>query len=146
MISIGSNMRTTVTGERPLGNIRDAIARTGPPHGLALTHPAAQIIDSPNCMRKTASTKSYGVAVCLSGVFGILGVHHFYLGCWLHGLADIAMTAAAVYYFIIGEPAVGLTILAVDYIHTIVVTIILLTGNYRDGNGCYVTYPGQKLN
>jgi len=38
------------------------------------------------------SPKSYGVAVCLSTIFGVLGIHHFYLGRYLHGLLDVTMT------------------------------------------------------
>lgn len=97
-------------------------------------------------MQKIASTKNYGVAVSLSGVFGILGIHHFYLGCWLHGLIDLGMTVTAFYFLMIDRPLAGFCILAVDILHTFIVTIILLTGGYKDGNGHYVIYPGQKLN
>ena len=37
------------------------------------------------------STKSYGAAVSLCGVFGTVGIHHFYLGNWLHGLFDLGL-------------------------------------------------------
>jgi hypothetical protein len=30
-------------------------------------------------------------------------------------------------------------------IHALVVTIVLFTGNFRDGEGRIVCYPGQKL-
>ena len=92
-----------------------------------------------------SSRKKYGVAVALSGVFGIFGIHHFYLGRWLHGFVDLAMTVSAFYFIVVDRPILGWGILAVDYIHTIIVTILLLIGSYRDGYGDIVSYPGQKL-
>ena len=97
-------------------------------------------------MQKTESQKNYGTAVILSGIFGILGIHHFYLGCWLHGLVDLGMTVSALFLITNGHEGVGLLILGIDILHTILITILLLTGGYKDGEGCYVTYPGQKLN
>ena len=97
-------------------------------------------------MNKIASEKSYGVAVSLSGIFGIFGIHHFYLGCWLHGVIDLGMTLTALYLIMSLNYVAGLALLAVDIIHTFIVTIMLLTGAYKDGNGHYVVYPGQKLN
>jgi len=93
----------------------------------------------------TPSPKSYVVAVCLSGVFGILGIHHFYLGRWMHGCLDLGMTLAAIFLIIIGGSLWGALILGVDVIHTFIVTILLLVGAYKDGNGKIVAYPGQNL-
>jgi hypothetical protein len=89
------------------------------------------------------SPKSYGVAVCLSGIFGILGVQHFYLGRPLLGVVDVALTAAFVYLFAVGEPLWGVLFLVADFAHSMVVTIQLLVGGYRDGDGAVVAYPGQ---
>ncbi|WP_259780347.1 TM2 domain-containing protein [Aestuariispira ectoiniformans] len=98
------------------------------------------------------SEKSYGVAVCLSGIFGVLGIHHFYLGRYLHGLVDLGMTLVAFVLYIYGVGAgqgsfvlIGGIIFAIDIIHTLWITILLLIGQYRDGNGLLVTYPGQRV-
>lgn len=92
------------------------------------------------------SQKSYICTVYLSGIFGIFGIHHFYLGCWIHGLLDLGMTLSALTLLFTGQPKIGLTILAIDLIHTLIVTVMLLTGTYKDGSGKTVTYPGQRLN
>ena len=91
------------------------------------------------------SKKKYNTAVCLSGIFGLLGVHHFYLGRWLHGIADLSMTVGALTLIGIGSKVVGFTVLGIDIIHTLIVSILLLTGSYKDGNGDVITYPGQTI-
>ena len=97
------------------------------------------------------SPKKYGVAVCLSAIFGLLGIHHFYLGRWLHGLIDLSMTIGAFTLIMIvsvespNAVIAGVLLLAVDIIHTIIITILLLTGSYKDGSGKIVAYPNQKL-
>lgn len=85
------------------------------------------------------------MAVCLSGVFGVLGVQHFYLGRHLEGLADVAMSVGWVYSFAAGHPLIGVLLLAIDGLHSFVVTIMLLTGSFNDGQGRRVCYPGQVL-
>ena len=97
------------------------------------------------------SPKSYGVAVILAGIFGVLGVHHFYLGRILHGLFDLSLTVGAVIFYIIGglTGSVTLILIAValfgtDVIHTIYVFYKLLVGEYNDGYGRLVVVPGQK--
>jgi len=92
------------------------------------------------------SDKKYGVAVALSGVFGLLGIHHFYLGRFFHGLVDLSLTLTGVYFLVGEQEILGWCILAVDYIHTVIVMIMLLIGAYKDSQGKIVTYPGQKLN
>jgi TM2 domain-containing membrane protein YozV len=92
-----------------------------------------------------SSPKSYVTAVCLSSVFGILGIHHFYLGRWFHGLLDFSMTISAFVLIGVGMEALGYLILGVDIIHTFIITILLLIGAYKDGGGNVVTYPGQQL-
>jgi len=91
------------------------------------------------------SQKSYVLAVCLSSVFGLLGIHHFYLGRWIHGFLDFSMTIAAFILIVAGLDLLGIIILCIDVAHTFVVTILLLVGAYKDGNGDLVTYPGQNL-
>ena len=95
---------------------------------------------------ETPSDKSYGVAVCLSAIFGVLGIQHFYLGRWAEGLLDLGLALATVVLFLLGEPLLALLVGAIDAIHTFIVTIMLLTGSFRDGRGRRVCYPGQKLN
>ena len=94
---------------------------------------------------ETPSTKSYGVAVALSAVFGVLGIQHFYLGRWLEAFIDLGLAIATVYLFVIGEPGWAILTALVDGIHTFIVTIMLLTGSFRDGHGRLVCYPGQRL-
>jgi TM2 domain-containing membrane protein YozV len=43
--------------------------------------------------------KSYGIAVSLCGVFGVLGIHHFYLEDYLHGFADLGLFVLAMVFF-----------------------------------------------
>ena len=91
------------------------------------------------------SPKKYVTAVCLSGVFGLLGIHHFYLGRWLHGIADFSMTIGGLILIGMGFSLMGIVLLGIDVIHTFIITILLLIGAYRDGAGNIVTYPGQKI-
>ena len=74
-----------------------------------------------------------------------MGVHHFYLGRWVHGIADLSMTVGAIILIVIGSELLGYLILGVDIIHTLIVSIFLLTGSYKDGNGDVITYPGQTI-
>lgn len=92
-----------------------------------------------------ASQKNYGTAVCLAGIFGILGIHHFYLGRIVHGLFDLSLSLVGFTLIVLDYEWMGWGLLAIDFIHTIAVTIMLLVGSYKDGLGKIVTYPGQKL-
>lgn len=94
------------------------------------------------------SPKSYGVAVALCGVFGTMGIHHFYLGNIVHGLFDFILFVAAVYFFFaaVSNDDVSLFLLAfslfiVDAIHTFIVFFMLITGHAKDGRGRVVTIP-----
>lgn len=92
------------------------------------------------------SPKSYGVAVALSGIFGIIGIHHFYLGNWLHGLIDLGLSVAGITCIFSDDPMtvlVGAFLLFVDVLHTIIVIYRLFVGKCRDGQGLLVAYPGQ---
>ena len=91
------------------------------------------------------SPKSYAVAVILSAIFGILGVHHFYCGRHLHGIFDLGLSIGGFVALGFEAYALGIGLLLVDFIHTLIVTIQLLIGVYRDGDGRVITYPGQKL-
>ena len=90
------------------------------------------------------SQKSYGIAVCLSGIFGILGIHHFYLERWGMGIFDLGLSISGYCLIIFGYPIIGILLLAIDGIHTIYVTYKLLVGEFKDGHGRIVPYPGQK--
>ncbi|BCE03243.1 NINE protein [Marinicellulosiphila megalodicopiae] len=96
-------------------------------------------------MNTVPSNKSYGVAVCLSGIFGVVGVHHFYLGRYIEGIIDFSMFVLSMYFFYTGQIWLAVLFFLVDGIHTFVVTIMLLTGSIKDGDGKLVCYPGQKI-
>lgn len=91
------------------------------------------------------SERSYGVAVSLSAIFGILGVHHFYLGRIAHGLFDLSLSISGFTFLAMDRPIPAIVLLGIDWLHTIVVTFQLLVGAYRDGQGRLVTYPGQRI-
>jgi TM2 domain-containing membrane protein YozV len=91
-----------------------------------------------------ASDKKYATAVILAGIFGTVGIHHFYVGRWKMGLLDLGMLIATIAFFIAEEPVMALIFLACDVIHTILVTYYLLVGQYRDGEGKLIMYPGQQ--
>ena len=91
------------------------------------------------------SEKRYSRAVILSAVFGFVGIQHFYLGRLGEGLLDLGLTVAWVYCFATAQFLLGALFLIADVVHALTVTIMLLTGNFRDGDGHVVCYPGQKL-
>jgi hypothetical protein len=95
---------------------------------------------------ETESDKSYAVAVCLSAIFGVIGVQHFYLGRYLLGLADLSLSILALYCFLTGQWLYALFFFGLDFLHSLVTTILLLTGSFKDGMGNVVCYPGQELN
>lgn len=89
------------------------------------------------------SGKSYGIAVCLSAIFGILGIQHFYLERWGMGLFDLALSIGG-YGLILSGHYWGAALLVIDFVHTLYVTYKLFVGEYADGDGRIVAYPGQK--
>jgi TM2 domain-containing membrane protein YozV len=91
------------------------------------------------------SRRSYATAVALSSVFGFVGVQHFYLGRWGEGLLDVGLSVGWMLSFAHGEIFLGVVLLILDGIHAFAVTIMLLTGNFKDGEGHVVCYPGQRL-
>ncbi len=94
---------------------------------------------------ETRSPKSYGLAVSLSAVFGVLGIQHFYLERWFEAFIDFGLAVSTVVLLFMREPLLALLVAAIDATHTFIVTIMLLTGSFRDGHGRLVCYPGQKL-
>ena len=91
-----------------------------------------------------SSSHSYAVAVTLSAIFGVLGVQHFYLKRWGEGIFDLFLTSAAIYALAQGMPLVAMAFFGLDLLHTVVVTYLLLTGQFKDGSGKIVRYPGQR--
>ncbi len=89
------------------------------------------------------SDKSYIVAVSLSGIFGYFGIQHFYFGRYIEGCIDILLTIGWIYYFAVGQPLIAIIYLGIDLIHTLITTVLLLTGSFKDGKGRTVCYPGQ---
>jgi hypothetical protein len=92
------------------------------------------------------SPKKYGTAVILSMIFGVVGVHHFYLGNWLHGLLDFSLLVFGIIFISSDNQTLvplGMLLLIIDAIHTIWVTYRLFAGQCRDGQGRLVAYPGQ---
>jgi len=92
---------------------------------------------------QVTSSKSYGIAVCLSAIFGILGIHHFYLERFGMGVFDLALSLIG-FWLVISGNYWGVLFLGIDALHTIYVTYKLLVGEYADGDGRFVAYPGQK--
>jgi len=95
--------------------------------------------------REQPSDKSYTIAVCLSAIFGVVGIQHFYLGRYVEATIDLVLFIATIYLFVTGQILFAVVVGAIDAIHTFIVTIMLLTGSFRDGGGRLVLYPGQKL-
>ena len=92
------------------------------------------------------SPKKYGTAVMLSMIFGVHGVHHFYLGNWLHGLLDFSLLVIGLLCLYSDNSTaipIGMLLLIIDAIHTIWVTYTLIVGKCQDGQGRLVAYPGQ---
>jgi len=91
------------------------------------------------------SEKSYGKAVALSAVLGFLGAQHFYLGRPLEGLLDVGLGLGALVALFTGHVLLAGLFILLDAGHSLLVTILLLVGRYRDGQGRVVCYPGQRL-
>lgn len=95
---------------------------------------------------ENVSPKSYGVAVALSMIFGVIGIHHFYLGNWLHGLMDFSLFVVGIACIASTNStaiSIGTLLIIIDALHTIWVTYRLFVGKCRDGRGRLVAFPGQ---
>lgn len=98
------------------------------------------------------SKKSYVVAVCLVGIFGTLGFHHFYVNRWLHGLFDLSLAVLTVACFVFAAHGdlegrndtwlwlCGGLLYLVDCIHTVYFMYKLIIGEYMDGKGKPISY------
>ncbi len=93
-------------------------------------------------MSDNNSSKSYGIAVSLCGVFGILGVHHFYIGNILHGIFDLGLFILAM-IFISQDESIGVILLLIDIAHTIFVFYKLITEKQKDGHGKLIIHSAQ---
>ena len=113
----------------------DRATRPPPPDALVASRPMA-------LGRPDVSEKSYATAVVLSGIFGMLGFQHFYLRRWGEGILDLGLTVSWLDAFAVGSP-VAWVFFALDFVHTVVVTSMLLIGKFKDGDGKLVAYPGQ---
>lgn len=95
------------------------------------------------------SEKSYGTAVCFSGVFGLLGIQHFYLGRYALGFLDLGLSIGACAFIYLSDSTegviFGIFLLLIDVLHSVYVLVKLLAGEYEDGEGRLVMYPGQKI-
>ena len=89
----------------------------------------------------STSPRSYGVAVALCGVFGVMGIHHFYIGNHLHGLIDLALFIAFVVCYAATLPGLALVFLLIDVVHTIFVFTRLIIGKQMDGYGRVIRPP-----
>ena len=92
------------------------------------------------------SDKNFGAAVALCGIFGTIGLHHFYLGNIVHGVFDLGLFVGSVLYFFSGDVSLqmlGLILILMDALHTLFVFYKLIAGKQLDGAGRLVTYPGQ---
>ena len=90
-----------------------------------------------------ASKKSYLVAVCLAGILGTLGIHHFYVGRWLHGLFDLSLLITAIIFFSFSLWFLAILFILVDLIHNTYFVYKLILGEYRDGSGKLIKIPGS---
>ncbi|WP_377511612.1 NINE protein [Octadecabacter sp. R77987] len=81
------------------------------------------------------SPKSYGVAVTLCGIFGVMGIHHFYLEDYLHGIADLALFVLAIWLFTQGNDGMAVLVLLVDALHSVIIFYYLIIEKWRDGQG-----------
>ena len=91
-----------------------------------------------------SSRKSYVTAVCLAAIFGTVGIHHFYVGRWLHGLFDLSLLIAAGIFFFSSAWILAGLFFFVDVVHTTYFVYKLIIGEYRDGSGKLIKVPGSS--
>ena len=93
------------------------------------------------------STRSYGSSIAWCGVFGMLGIHHFYLGNWLHGIFDLSLFILGVgLYSSFGQPleAVGALLLVIDFFHSAYVFYKLIAEKQKDGDGKLIVFRASN--
>ena len=91
-----------------------------------------------------SSQKPYVTAVCLAAIFGTVGIHHFYVGRWLHGLFDLSLLIAAGIFFFSSAWILAGLFFFVDVVHTTYFVYKLIIGEYRDGSGKLIKVPGSS--
>ena len=91
-----------------------------------------------------SSQKSYVTAVCLAAIFGTVGIHHFYVGRWLHGLFDLSLLIAAGIFFFSSAWILAGLFFFVDVVHNTYFVYKLIIGEYRDGSGKLIKVPGSS--
>lgn len=119
---------------------------------MAFSAPTCPECGAPNAQPQhthiDVSEKSYSVAVTLCGIFGIVGVHHFYIGNILHGLFDLGLFIVAVsIYATSSNPNMLLlatALFVVDIVHSLYIFYRLITGQQQDGDGKLILSPGQR--
>lgn len=98
-------------------------------------------------MSQEYSDKSYGTAIILVGLFGILGIHHFYLRNFLHGFFDLGLSVVGFGLIFLSNSGtlalIGVALLVIDAIHSFAVFYLLIVGECHDGDGKLVTYKTQ---
>ena len=99
--------------------------------------------DTSGIEAKEPSKKSSVTAVCLAGILGTLGIHHFYVGRWLHGLFDLSLLITAIIFFSLSLWVPAILFLLADLIHNTYFVYKLIIGEYRDGSGRLVKIPGS---
>jgi len=91
-----------------------------------------------------SSQKPYVTAVCLAAIFGTVGIHHFYVGRWLHGLFDLSLLIAAGIFFFSSAWILAGLFFFVDVVHNTYFVYKLIIGEYRDGSGKLIRIPGSS--
>ena len=94
-------------------------------------------------MQGMRSPKSYVTAVCMAGIFGTLGLHHFYLGRWMHGAFDLSLALISFLLLFLCWPLAPV-IFFVDIVHTVYFMYKLIVGEYIDGLGRVVLIDDGK--
>lgn len=79
--------------------------------------------------------------MALCGIFGTLGIHHFYLKDYAHGVADLVLFTATIYFFVNDDIALFFLALVMDLFHTTAVFFLLIVEKWRDGDGRPVLLP-----
>lgn len=90
------------------------------------------------------SNKDYSVAIMLSGIFGMLGFHQFYVERWVSGFFNLFLFAVALFLFSTGKSNLALPLILVDVFHVVIVTYLIFIGKYRDGRQRRIMFPGQQ--
>ena len=90
------------------------------------------------------SKKSYVTAVCLAGILGTIGIHHFYVGRWFHGLFDLSLLVLAIIFFSLSLWIIGILFLLADLIHNTYFVYKLIIGEYKDGSGKLIKIPNSN--